>query len=97
MAYALDIRAVVRVTERMLNPCRYCGEKASIQSRDLSYAVAEEIRATCPAGCDPVYLSAILENFDIVQKWRMMKEGLIQLLAMWNDRHDGPAFFAGLA
>lgn len=82
----------------MLNACRWCGEKGEVQRNQSHYEMAEQVRATCPRVCKPIYLERSFHHgMPLAHYYNDLFGGLRALAQVWNDEHDGPGFFAGLA
>lgn len=100
MASALPFRDLRLRFEARLNPCRDCGEAAGIERNQSDWAWEERFRATCPAVHDPIYLGGAVyrQVTDGAEAYlRQLLAALDLLVELWNDRHDGPGFIAGLA
>ncbi len=98
MAYTIQPRLIEQRFNAILNACRWCGEKGEVQRNESSYRMEEEVRATCPSVCHPIYLERTINRGEPMEKYfGSLFAGLKALADCWNGENDGPAFMAGLA
>lgn len=98
MAYAFPEKLLYARWERMLNPCRWCGEPARLERNNSNWSMETQLRATCEAVHDPVYLGSGVETIvDMARYYDRLFQAVQHLAGIWNERHDGPGFIAGLA
>lgn len=98
MAHAFPAAIFFRRWEAMLNPCRWCGEKAQLERNQSDWTLEDRLRVTCPEVHEPIYLAnSIYRGVDSARYFGNLFAACKQLADFWNEIHDGPAFMAGLA
>lgn len=98
MDYRLKFEPMIRRVAAKLNPCRWCGGRADVRRITMDWGYEDTLWVGCQMNHEPVHLMGCLfHDGDLPRYYKRLLDTLGTLVELWNERHDGPGFMAGLA